>query len=179
MPPETLTMSWCPGCGVELPGSAQPWDPRSLASEACHQLYGEVAGYESQHLLELGRWHQLLVDTYAAQHATERSPRIGVGFALIGLHLALDLGWSGLDVRDAHQRLANAYRDWPPFEAPGTRGALTVVDLALASSPADHVERLHAWAASVWDAWRPSHGAVRELVSARLDASSRSIQRDP
>jgi hypothetical protein len=161
-------MSPCPGCGVVLPGSASLWDPRSLASEACHTLYGEVAGYESQHLAQLGRWHQLLVDTYAAQHASERTPAIGTAFALIGLQLALDDRWDGLAVRDAHQRLAAAFKTWPRFEAPASRGVRTVFDLAMAASPEEHVERLGAWAADVWGAWSASHEAVRALIAARL-----------
>src|SRR4051794_29210123 len=115
-------MSPCPGCGVVLPGSAAPWDRRATASEACHALYGEVAGFESEHVVELGRWHQLLVDTYGAQHAGDQTPAIGVAFALIGLQLAIEDGWDGLRVRDAHQRLAAAYKTWPRFKAPPERG---------------------------------------------------------
>jgi len=172
---KTVPMGRCPGCGVELPGSAEPWDPRSLASEACHALYGEVAGFESQHIVELGRWHQLLVDTYAAQHAGERTPLIGTAFALIGLHLALEVGWDGLAVRDAHRDLARRYRDWPVFVAPGVgrRGALTVLDLALASTPEEHLERLRAWAASVWAVWADSHAAVEALIAERLPRDRR------
>jgi Family of unknown function (DUF5946) len=163
-------MGRCPGCGVELHGSSEPWDPRSMASEACHQLYGEVSGYESQHLVELGRWHQLFVDAYAAQHAGERTPPIGTAFALIGLKLAIEDGWDGLRVRDAHQQLANRYREWPRFALPADRGAATVLDLALASSPGEHVERLRGWAASVWNAWHAAHPDVAALVHERLTA---------
>jgi hypothetical protein len=166
-------MGRCPGCGVELPGSAQPRDPRSLASEACHALYGEVAGFESRYIVELGRWHQLLVDTYAAQHAGERTPRIGTAFALIGLHLALEAGWNGLAVRDAHQDLARRYRAWPAFPPTERRGALTVLDLALASTPEEHVERLRAWATDVWAAWAHSHAAVAALIAERLPPDRR------
>lgn len=166
-------MGHCPGCGVELPGSAEPWDPRSLASEACHALYGEVAGFETRHVVELGRWHQLLVDTYAAQHVGERTRLIGTAFALIGLHLALEAGWDGLAVRDAHQDLAQRYRAWPAFPAPERRGALTVLDLALASTPEEHVERLRAWATDVWAAWVDSHAAVAALIAERLPRERR------
>jgi len=166
-------MGRCPGCGVELPDSAAPWDSRSLASEACHALYGEVAGFESQHIVELGRWHQLLVDTYAAQHAGHRTPSIGTAFALIGLHLALVQGWDGLAVRHAHQDLARRYREWPVFPTPGRRGAQTVLDLALASTPEEHVERLRAWATSVWEAWAESHVAVVTLIAERLPPDRR------
>jgi hypothetical protein len=164
----TVSMGRCPGCGVELPGSAAAWDRRSLPSEACHALYGEVAGYESQHLAELGRWHQLLVDTYAAQHAGPETPTIGTAFALIGLQLTLEAGWDGLAVRDAHQALAKHHRDWPRFEPPTDRGSLTVMDLALAGEPSEYVERLRAWAADVWRAWMSSHDAVAALIGDRL-----------
>jgi hypothetical protein len=158
----------CPGCSVDLPGSAEPWDERSLASTACRMLYGEVAGYELEHVAEVGSWHQLLVDTYAAQHAGPRSPALGIAFALIGLQLALEEGWDGLAVRDAHQRLAAAHRDWPAFEPPASRGASTIFDLAMATSPADHIERLRSWAADVWAAWGDSHDSVRALSRKRL-----------
>jgi hypothetical protein len=163
-------MSTCPGCGVVLPGSGEPWEQRSLASEACHALYGEVAGYESEHVVELGRWHQLLVDTYAAQHAGPLTPRIGTAFALIGLQLTLEDGLDGLRVREAHQRLAAASKDWPTFSPPASRGRLTIFDLAMARSPEDHVARLRAWAAAVWAAWAGSHDAVRALLLTHADA---------
>jgi Family of unknown function (DUF5946) len=164
-----VVLAPCPGCGAELVGDPAPFDARSAASGACRAVYGEVAGYELEHVAELGRWHQLLVDAYAAQHATARTPVIGTAFALIGLHLALDLGWDGLAVRDAHQWLANAYADWPRFEAPEPpRGALTIVDVALASTPEDYVAVLQRWAATVWQAWREAEPAVAALVHERL-----------
>jgi Family of unknown function (DUF5946) len=170
---KTVPMDRCPGCGVELPSSAEPWDSRSLASEACHALYGEVAGFESQHIVELGRWHQLLVDTYAAQHAGDRTPLIGTAFALIGLHLALEEGWDGLAVRDTHQDLARRFREWPAFPTPERRGALTVLDLGLASTPEEHVERLQAWATDVWQERAESHAAVEALIAERLPGDRR------
>ena len=163
-------MTACPGCGVVLPGSGEPWDPRSLASEACQALYGEVAGYESHHLLELGRWHQLLVDAYAAQHAGEATPAIGTAFALIGLHLALDAGRDGRQVRDAHRRLAATGKTWPRFSRPAGLGDLTIFDVALARSPDEHIANLRAWAAAVWAAWADAHDAVRALVRTHADA---------
>ena len=172
-------MGRCSGCGVELPGSAETWDPRSLASEACHAVYGEVAGFQSQHVVELGPWHQLLVDVYAAQHAGDRTPRIGTAFALIGLHLALEENWDGLAVREAHQDLARRYREWPAFTGPERRGALTVLDLALASTPGEHVERLRAWAASVWQAWAASHAAIEVLSAERLPQDRRPRAEPP
>ena len=84
-PTDTTTGRWsfCPDCGLTLPGSADP-HPRSNTSEACWQLYGEVAAHEAANVAVLGRLHQLTVDTYPAQHAGGSAARIGVAFALIG-----------------------------------------------------------------------------------------------
>jgi hypothetical protein len=163
-----MEMSACPGCGAVLPGLPTTSDRRSGASDACRAVHAEVAGYELGHLAELGQWHQLLVDTYGAQHPSDAGPAIGTAFALIGLHLALEDGRSGLAVRDAHRLLANRYRDWPRFGAPVARGRLTIVDLALAGDPAHYVETLHRWAGEVWSAWADQHAAVRELIRDRL-----------
>jgi hypothetical protein len=165
-------MPSCPGCHVVLPGPSEVWHPRSTASVACHALYGEVLGYEHQHVAELGRWHQLLVDTYAAQHAGERSAPITTAFALIGLSLALERGWSGLRVRDAHQELARRYREWPRFATPPSSATMTVEDLAFTRTPGEYVEALHHWAHGVWETWRHEHHRVEALLAERLPGSA-------
>jgi hypothetical protein len=167
-----MEMSACPGCGALLPGPPTRTDRRSGASDACRAVRGEVAGYELAHVAELGQWHQLLVDTYGAQHPSDAGPAIGTAFGLIGLHLALEDGRSGLEVRDAHQLLANRYRDWPRFRAPAARGRLTIVDLALARDPAEYVEVLRRWAGEVWSAWAEQHATVAALIRDRLPLGS-------
>ncbi len=170
-----LPMAACQGCGVVLPGSGDPWDPRSTASEACHALYGEVLGYEHEHLAELGGWHQLLVDTYGAQHVGPRSPAITGAFGLIGLYLTLERGWTGLRVRAAHQALAARYRDWPLLGRPPEAASMTVQDLAFAGTPAEYVEVLHDWAGTVWASWRREHPRIAELVRERLPGEDRVV----
>jgi hypothetical protein len=102
----TTTFTACPGCGLELPFGDWPLDRAVNASPACWHLCTEVIANEMQNVLDLGRFHQLTVDAYGAQHAGEPTPRISTAFALIGLHLALDEGWTGTAVRAAHQYLA-------------------------------------------------------------------------
>src|SRR3954465_6739012 len=159
--------SRCPGCGALVAGAVELRDPRSLASWGCYQAYGLVAGYELEHIAELGRWHQLLVDTYSAQHVGERTPPMTVAFALLGLQLALEEGRSGVEVRDIHQRLppapgagppppapvAAARVAWPRLAIPTDRGVLTVSALRAPLSPGDYGDRLVAWSRSVWEAW--------------------------
>jgi len=114
----------------------------------------------------LGPLHQLRVDTYAAQHVGEEVPVVNTAFALIGLHLALDEGRSGIEVRDAHQRLALRRRRWPVFErpAPSRVPQVTILDVANAGSADAHIAAVEHWARTVWDDWRAQHAAVAALL---------------
>jgi len=166
----TAGPSWaaCPGCGVSLPGPSVPGDPRRNASAACWRLYGEVVGYEFAHLAMLGRRHQLMVDTYGAQHAGPAVPAIGPAFSLIGLRMSLDEGANGLEVRAAHQFLAQQFRDWPIFDRPPRSATLTVFDVAMAASPAEHERILVDWAQDVWAEWTSVQAEIAALVRERL-----------
>jgi hypothetical protein len=172
-PPDRLGWTDCPGCGVALPGTAVPVDRRRNASPACWHLYGEVVGYELTHLAELGRLHQLTVDTYGAQHAGPSVPAIGTAFALIGLWLALEEGMGGIEVRSAHQYLAGHFSAWPTFVRPFGAAGLTVFDVASAESIEDHARLVGRWAADVWVGWRPAHDAVRRVVQERFPSAIR------
>jgi hypothetical protein len=163
-------MITCPGCGLELPDDPSEVSPRPGASAGCWRLYGEVQGFEAQHLVEVGRFHQMLVDTYSAHHPAKDGPPIGLAFALIGLHLALDQGWRGDEVRSVHRALAATRRDWPRFERSCTPASLTVFDLALAETPARYCEVLQSWASAVWASWEEQRAAVRQLLADRLPA---------
>ncbi len=133
-----------------------------------------VVAHELSHVPQLGGLHQLTEDTYAAQHAGPNVPAIGVAFALIGLHLRLDLGWSGNAVRATHQYLAAHQRDWPKFDPPSARATLTVAHVSGSPTPLEHASRVRAWAASVWEAWSPEHAAVREWAHRALDDGARA-----
>jgi hypothetical protein len=166
----------CPGCGLQLPAGGVRPDPRRNASAECWQLYGEVQGYTMRHPWLVRDLHQLGVDAYAAQHAArdrgEGPPPIGVAYALVGLHLALDRGHSGVEVRTAHRRMGRPDASWPRLPRPGSTGSTTVFDVAaagvMADSPAGHDRALRAWAADVWRAWTAEHPAVAALADRLL-----------
>jgi hypothetical protein len=132
-----------------------------------------VVGHELSHIPQLGGLHQLTEDAYGAQHAGPKVPAIGMAFALIGLHLALDEGWSGNGVRSAHQYIAAHHRDWPRFAAPQIVAGLTIAHVAGSSTPEEHASRVRAWAASVWESWSAEHQAVREWANQVLSQSVR------
>jgi hypothetical protein len=166
----------CPGCGLRLPAGGVAPDPRRNASPECRQVYGEVQGIALNHL-ELARdLRQLTVDAYAAQHAPREVggdlPAISVAYAVVGLHLALDRGLSGLEVRAAHQRMGRPDPSWPRLPAPARTGAMTVFDVAAAGamvgSVAGHAEAVRAWTAAVWQAWAAEHATVAALADRLL-----------
>jgi Family of unknown function (DUF5946) len=164
------------GCGLELPASGLPWDSRRNASPECWQLYGEVQGFELQHLELVRDYHQLAVDAYSAQHASREVdgdvPLISVAYALVGLHLALDRRMSGLEVRAAHQRMGKPDASWPRLPAPARTGSVTVFDVAAAGamvgSAAGHAKAVRTWAEAVWQAWATQQGAVAALTDRLL-----------
>jgi hypothetical protein len=166
----------CPGCGLRLPASGLPPDPRRNASPECWQLYGEVQGFALHHLGLVRDLHQLTVDAYAAQHAPREVdgdlPPISVAYALVGLQLALDRGASGGEVRAAHQRMGRPDRSWPRLATPARSGAMTVFDVAAAGAMVDsvagHATAVRAWAAAVWRAWAAKHAAVAALADRLL-----------
>jgi Family of unknown function (DUF5946) len=130
------------------------------AEQAAHD---ELSAYTVMHR-DPSFIHQHVVDAFAAQHATPRSNAIGVAFALIGLYLHLERGYTGRAVQRAHMRLARKRRQWPTFYPPAERGALTVVDV-MSSPPGPRRDRaIEAWCAAVWEAWHASHGSVAALL---------------
>jgi hypothetical protein len=108
--------------------------------------------------------HQHVVDAWAAQHAAESSKTIGVAFALIGLYLHVEKGFSGRQVQRVHMALARRKRSWPAFPLPDTRGVIRATDVMNASPGPERDQAIDAWCASVWGAFKESHRAVVGLL---------------
>lgn len=165
----------CPGCGARLPVTG--WTPpRGLdGSGECWQVHGEVVGFEVAHVELVRRFHQLTVDAYGAQHAGGRSSPLRVAYSLVGLHLALDRGLPGHEVRAAHQRMGRRDPSWPAFARPEQTGEVTIVDVAEAGvmlgSVAGHAELAQRWADVVWRSWEHQHAAVVALSERLLGRS--------
>ncbi len=151
--------SVCPGCGLAMPAGGRRFDDIPTASPECWDLYGEVSARVLNDA-NLQRFQQLRVDTYLAQHPGPEMSDLSIAFGLIGLHLALDRGATGPEVRAVHQRLGNARIAWPHIAAPDDRGPVTVRDVARAATPDRFAQELRRWAESVWAAWAPQHATV-------------------
>ena len=113
--------------------------------------------------------HQYVVDAYAAQHPLDDSKPIRVYFALAGLYLHIERGFTGKQVQLAHLRLAKERQPWPIFTPPATLGKMTVLDVLRHLEGADRDAAISTWSRSVWGAWHDQHAIIASLVSNALN----------
>jgi 5-methylcytosine-specific restriction endonuclease McrA len=165
--PTPLKTSQCIGCGAILPESDGPTHGYMESSPACWSTYSRVLAREYGDRLLLDRVHRLTVDSYAAQHPGRPSAQSiqSVAVHLISLCAVIENGGSNdwaTQVMRAALREKGRFVWLPP---PQNRGSLTVVDVWSAGGAADHEGRVREWATSVWAAWSPHHGVVRQWFS--------------
>jgi hypothetical protein len=156
--------STCPSCGyvsASIQGTIKPPFP---ASPECYAAYQELSAYD----MERARpdfLHQEVVDAYAAQHPGPPAKPISTWFALVGLHLALDLGLTGKGVQRAHMKLGRHKRKWPALARPDDLSCMTAADV-MRELPGDTRDRgLIRWANQVWQCWTPVHAAIATLCA--------------
>lgn len=130
---------------------------------AAQAAYAELQCYTLAHG-DLAFIHQHVVDAWAAQHADERTKPISLAFALVGLHLCIERGFTGRQVQRVHMALAQRQRTWPAFALPRERGSMTATDVVAATTGPARDQAIHAWCASVWAAFRDSHESVADLL---------------
>jgi hypothetical protein len=133
------------------------------ASPECWSVYTEVLASEYSNAVIFGQVHQPTVDTYAVQHAGGAHPDKSVDIHLYGLHLYYERGIKSAEIPPMLQELAGR-RDWPHFEPPEERVAMTVLEVALAGSPIQHIEKVRDWSAAVWRSWGAHHAAIAALA---------------
>lgn len=112
--------------------------------------------------------HQNAVDAFAAQHADETTKPIVVVFALVGLYLHLEKGFTGKQVQRAHMQMARYHRQWPRLAVAHEPAAITVADVVGAAPGADRDAMIRRWCASVWEGWRGSREAIVSLARIEL-----------
>ena len=134
---------------------------RDGASE--QQAYDELQCYTLGHGGP-GFIHQHVVDAWAAQHADEQTKPIGLAFALIGLYLHIERGFSGRQVQQVHMKLGQRKQAWPSFPLPRERGSVTAVQVMAAQAGPERDKAIGVWCASVWEAFSDSRRAVAELL---------------
>jgi len=155
--------SSCADCGL----------PANRGVAECQMLFDELLALHFSNPLYFSV-HRLLVDTYCLQHPD----RGCVSFKSLAAHLA-HMCWS-LERGGSRAVPSEAIRRWverhphlakPPI--PRSRGAVTIGDVARASSPAEHHEAVDRWARTTWTAYAPLHSVVRQWLD-QAQARSRS-----
>ena len=108
--------------------------------------------------------HQHVVDPWAAHTAGTGTRPIGLTFALVGLYLLAEHGWTGRRVQLAHMKLARQKHEWPAFVLPEDRGAMTALDVMGAPEGPERDRAIHGWSRSVWAAFSENRATVAELL---------------
>jgi hypothetical protein len=157
----------CSGCGLELPNRHIDLPDRFNASGECWQLFSDLSFYTvSKQDAEF--IHQYAVDAYEAQHAGGKTRNITAAFGLIGLYLALEKGYTGKQVQQAHMQIAKIRKDWSRLEPPVRPAQLTVMDVLKAPDGMEKDTMIRQWMKAVWENWADRQMRVREATDALL-----------
>lgn len=132
-----------------------------------HELYDQLAFYTLAHP-DPSFIHQLVVDAYTAQNADESSKSIAVVFAVVGLYLHVEKGYTGKEVQRAHMQLANHSRTWPKLPIPSERGEIRIEQVLEAKPGRDRDAMIERWCASVWQTWFENRPAIVAIVQKLL-----------
>ena len=130
-------------------------------------LYHELSYYTLAHP-DPSFIHQLMVDAYAAQHADETTKPIAITFALLGLYLHVEKGFTGKQVQNAHMQLAKYRRQWFRPACPQNRGEIVIADVMAAAPGPQRDTKIHEWCASVWITWRANCETIVDLARREL-----------
>ena len=122
--------------------------------------YHELSYYTLAHPDREKFVHQHVIDAFTAQNAGPDTKPIGLLYALAGLYLAVEQGYSGREVQRAHMELAKDKTDFPPLTLPSDRGALTVADVLAIPAGAARDMLILEWCAAVWSAYAESQSVI-------------------
>lgn len=159
----------CPGCGARFfAGSAVlgGHDDYDVSPECWHS-YGTLISFIAGLPGELAVWQQPAADAFTLQHWSGSMPPIRQAFALNGLYLVFELGYTGLQARAAHGRLAGTGAAWTTYEVPDHAGDMRASDVSIAAV-AHCADDMASWGRTAWDAWEHAHDAVAEQTDRLL-----------
>lgn len=162
--PEVMQPIRCAGCGGFFPDVEGPTHRYLTSAPGCWAAYGRVLAREYEDT-EYFRVHRLTVDAYAAQHPGSPSPQTiqSIHLHLVSLCLVLEEGVCAAEATRVLARGTRLKSELRWLEPPPTRGAVTVAEVARATSAASHASAVRGWAESVWTAWHEHHPAIRAL----------------
>lgn len=145
----------CASCGLAVAGGV----------EGCQRLF-ESIGLREYEDMRFGRYHRIVVDTYAMQHP-DRYGRSAKSFAA---HLTGLCAW--LDDEGESQSVNAAVQRWlsgpSPIERPAlptSYGRITIRELVDEMDPVRYGDALRRWAGSTWDAYATLQTTARSWIA--------------
>jgi hypothetical protein len=108
--------------------------------------------------------HQHALDAVVAATAEANTPPQRLIFALVGLALHVDRGWSGRAVQQAHARLAAKRPMWPAVAIPVRPGSVTIDDVLAAPAGDSRDARITEWCAAEWARYAANHAVVAAFL---------------
>jgi hypothetical protein len=156
----------CPGCGISVAAATIPAAARYQAAADCLQHFHTLAGIHFDEA-DASFKHQIAIDCYGAQHIGGPSKPVTAVYALVGLCLHVERGFSGRQIQAAHMLLARTRSNWPTLSAPATHYRVTVDMVVAAGCASSRAQQLEAWAVCTWEAWRNEQQWVRNIIRDR------------
>jgi Family of unknown function (DUF5946) len=93
-----------------------------------------------------------------------------LAFALVGLYLFVEKGYSGKEVQRFHTLMSKNKIEWPDFTLSSYNSETVDIFTVLATkSEKGRVEMIEKWCVSVWNANMDNHENVKELVAFYLN----------
>jgi hypothetical protein len=109
--------------------------------------------------------HQYVVDAFTCQYADDNTKPISLTFALAGLYLFIEKGYSGREVQKFHTLMSKRKMAWPIFIVPYYQELPVDISSVIASNDQnERIELIEKWCAGVWEANKENHDKVEDLV---------------
>ena len=136
----------------------------SLEEGSFHELSFYTLAHDNQKYFI----HQHVVDAFAAQEANDNTKPIKVIFALVGLYLFIEKGYSGREVQKAHMRLAEHKGNWPSIELPLNKGNIQIEEVLKENPGESRDKKIKEWCESIWKSYYGSREIIASLLNNRL-----------
>lgn len=109
--------------------------------------------------------HQYVVDAFTCQYANNNTKPISLTFALVGLYLYVEKGYSGRDVQKFHTLMSKNKIAWPNFTIPSYQTLLVDISSVIDSNDQnERIELIEKWCVGVWKANKENHDKLEDLV---------------
>ena len=129
--------------------------------------YNELAYYTLSHK---GKdfIHQHIVDAFAIQTANEHTKPIKITYALIGIYLHIEKGYTGKQVQVAHVEMSKKSKVFPKIILPTNRGEISIADVLKITDAEERDKLIHGWCETIWKAFASQQELIKDITESLL-----------